>query len=146
MGKEPQIAAVIQSLSRARLSVTPWTAAHQASLSFTVSQSLLRLMSIESIMPFQPSHPVAHFSSSPQSFPASGSFPMSWLFASGDQNIGASASASVPAMNIQDWFPLGMTGLISLLFKGLSGIFSSNMLRKHQFFGLFIYCLLNLLK
>ena len=83
----------VQSLSHARLSVTPWTAAHQASLSFTVSQSLLRLMSIESIMPFQPSHPVAHFSSSPQSFPASGSFPMSWLFASGDQSIGASGSS-----------------------------------------------------
>ena len=58
---------------------------------------------------------VAPFSSCPQSFPASGSFPMSWLFAPGGQSIGASASASVLPMNIQDWFPLGLTGLISLL-------------------------------
>ena len=56
---------IVQSLSHAQLSVTPWTAAHQASLSFTVSQSLLKLMSIELIMPFQPSHPVTHFSSCP---------------------------------------------------------------------------------
>ena len=59
------------------------------------------------------------FSSCPQSFPAWGSFPMNWLFTSGDQSIGASASASVLLMTIQDWFPLGLTGLISLLSKGL---------------------------
>ena len=69
----------------------------------------------------QPSHPLSliRFSSCPLSFPASGSFPMSRLFASGGQNIGASASASVLPLNIQDWFPLGLTGLISLLSKGL---------------------------
>ena len=61
---------------------------------------------------------VSLFSSYPQSFPASGSFPMSWLFASGRQSIGASASASVLAMNIQGWFPLGLTGLIFLLSRG----------------------------
>ena len=71
--------------------------------------------------------------SCPQSFPASGSFPMSQLFTSGSQNIGASASASVLPMNIQDWFPLGFTGLISLLSKGLSWVFSSTTVPKHQF-------------
>ena len=70
-----------------------------------------------------------------QSFPASGSFPMSWLFASGGQSIGASASASVLPMNIQGWFPLGWTGWISLQFKGLSRVFSNTTVQKHQFFG-----------
>ena len=64
----------------------------------------------------------ALLSSCPQSFPASGSFPMSRLFASGGQSIGASASASVLPMNTQDWFPLGLTGLISLLSKGLKSL------------------------
>ena len=63
---------------------------------------------------------VTPFSSCPQSFPASGSFPMSWLFASGGQSIGASVSASVLPMNIQDWFPLGLTGLISLASNSLA--------------------------
>ena len=75
------------------------------------------------------------FSSCLQSFPASGSFPMSWLFVSGGQNIAASASASVLPMNIQDWFPLGSTGLIFLLSKGLSRVFSSTTIWKHQFFS-----------
>ena len=70
---------------------------------------------------------VAFFSSCPQSFPATGSFPMSWLFASGVWSIGASASQSVPPMNIQGWFPLGLTGLISLLSKGLLRVFSSKL-------------------
>ena len=74
------------------------------------------------------------FSSCLQSFPASGSFLMSPLFTSGGQSIGASASASVLPVNIQDWFPLGLTGLISLLSKGLSRIFSSTTIRKHHFF------------
>ena len=68
---------------------------------------------------------VAPFTSCPQSFPASASFPMSQLFTSGGQSIGASASASVLPMNIQDRFPSGLTGLISLLSKGLSRVFSS---------------------
>ena len=71
--------------------------------------------------------------SSPQSYPASGSFPVSWLFTSGGQSIRASASASVLPMNIQGWFPLGLTSLISLLSKGLSRVFSSTTARKHQF-------------
>ena len=77
----------------------------------------------------------ALFSSCPQSFPASGSFPMIWLFTSGGQNIGASASTSVLLMNIQDWFPLGLTGLITLQSKGLSRVFSSTRVWKYQFFG-----------
>ena len=74
------------------------------------------------------------FSSCLQSFPASGSFQVSQLFTSGDQNIGVSASASGLPMNIQDWFPLGWTGLISLQSKGLSRVFSSTIVQKHQFF------------
>jgi len=78
---------------------------------------------------------VAPFSPCPQSFPASGSFLMSRLFASGGQSIGASTSASVLPMNIQDWFSLGQTGWISLQFKGLSRVFSSTILWKHHLFG-----------
>ena len=78
---------------------------------------------------------VIPFSSSFQSFPASGSFPMSRFFESGGQNIGASASVSVLPMNIQDWFPLGWTGCISLQPKGLSKVFSNTTVQKHQFFG-----------
>ena len=70
-----------------------------------------------------------------QSFPASGTFPMSQLFASGDQNTGVSASASVLPMSIQGWFPLRLTGLISLQSKGHLGVFSSTTVRSHQFFG-----------
>ena len=76
---------------------------------------------------------VVPFSSCPQSFPASGSFPMNQLFPSGDQSIGASSSASV--LPIQDWFPLGWTGWISLQSNGLSGVFSSTAVQKHQFFS-----------
>ena len=75
------------------------------------------------------------FSSCPQSFLASGSFSMNRLFASGSPSIGASTSASVLTMNIQGWFPLGKTGLISLPSKGLSKVFSSTTVRRHQFFS-----------
>ena len=78
---------------------------------------------------------VVPFSSCPQSFPASGSFQMSQLFASGDQSIGVSASTSVLPMNTQDWSPLGRIGWISLQSKGLSGVFSNTTVQKHQFFG-----------
>ena len=76
----------------------------------------------------------SHFSSFLQSFPAAGYFPMSQFFISGGQNIGASTSASVLPMNIQDWFPLGWTGLISLQFKELPSVFSSTIVQKHHFF------------
>ena len=78
---------------------------------------------------------VIPFSSRLQSFPASGSFPVSQFFASGGQSIGASASAAVLPMNIQGWFPLGLTGLISLQSKGLSRVFSKTTVQKHQFFS-----------
>ena len=78
---------------------------------------------------------VVPFSSCLQSCPASGSFPMSQFFTSGGQSIGVSASASVLPMNIHDWFPLGWTGWISLLSKGLSRVFSNTTVQKHQFFG-----------
>ena len=78
---------------------------------------------------------VVPFSSWPQSFPASGSFPMSQLFAWGGQSIGVSASASVLPMNTQGWSPLGWTGWISLQSKGLSRVFFNTTVQKHQFFG-----------
>ena len=78
---------------------------------------------------------VGPFSSCPQSFPESGAFPVTWLFASGGQSIGASAVALVLPMKIQDLFPLGLAGLISLQSKGLSKVFSSTTIQKHQFLG-----------
>ena len=78
---------------------------------------------------------VVPFSSGLQSFPESGSFPMSQCFASGGQSIGVSASASVLPINVQDWSPLGWTGLISLQSKGLSKVFFNTTVKKHQFFG-----------
>ena len=80
-------------------------------------------------------HPTIPFSSCPQSFPESGSFPISQFFASGGQSIGVSASGPVLPMNIQDWFPLGWTGWISLQSKGLSRGCSNTTVQKHQFFG-----------
>ena len=131
------VVAVVQLFHRVRLFVTPWTAALQASRSITNSQSLLKLKSIESVIPSNhlTSPSVIPFSSRLQSLPASGSFPMSQLFASGGQRIGVSASASVLPMNIQDCFPLGWTGWISLLSKGPSRVFSNTTVQKHQFFG-----------
>ena len=120
------------SLSVVPDSVTLWIAACQALLSFTVSNSCPLSWwhhPIISIIPVTP------FSSCPQSFPASGSFPMSWLFISGGQSIGASALASVLPMNIQGWFPWGLTGFISLQSKGLLRVFSSITVPKHPFFS-----------
>ena len=112
----------------------PWTTARQAPLSITSSQRLLKLMSIESVMTSNHLILVTFFSSCPQSFPESGSFAVSQFFTSGGQSIRASALASVLPMNIQDWFPLGLTGLI-LKSKGLSRVFSNTTVQKHQFFG-----------
>ena len=124
-----------QLLSRVLLVATPWIAARQASLPITNSRSSLRLMSSSQWCHPAISSCVVPFSSCPQSLPASGSFPMSQFFASGGQSIGTSASASVLPRNIQDWFPLGWTGEISLQFKGLSRVFSNTTVPKHQFFG-----------
>ena len=126
---------VAQLLSYVQLFATPWTVLGHASLFFTILWSLLKLMSIESVMSSIHLILSLPFSSCHQSFPASGSFPVSQLFASGGQSIGASASASasVFAMNIQGLFPLGLTGLISLLSKELSGVFAISTVQKHQF-------------
>ena len=126
---------VVQSLSHVWLFAIPWAAACQASMSFTGSQTLLKFMSIESVMPSNHLihyHPVLLLL---LSFPASGSFPMSQYFTSGGQSIGASASTSILSMSIQGWFPWGLTGLISLLSKGISRVFSNTTVQKHQFFG-----------
>ena len=108
------------------------TAAHRASLSFTISQSLLKLTSIESLC-----HPAilssVLFSSFLQSFPASGSFPVSQSFTSGSQSIGASPSASVLPMNMPGCFPLGLTGLISLHPRDSQESYPT--VQKHQFFS-----------
>ena len=126
---------VVQSLSHVWHSATSWAVACQAPLSSTISRSLLKFISIELVM--LSSHLIFYhpFSSNLQSFPASGSFPMSRLFPSGGQSIEASASTSVLTMNIQDWFPIGLTGLISLQSKGLSRVFSNTTTQKHQFFS-----------
>ena len=104
---------VLRLLSCVYHFATPWTVACQASLSFTISQSLLKYTSIESVMLSNHLIICCFLSSCLQSFPASGSFQMSH-FASGGQSIGVSASVSALPLNIQNWFPLGLTGLISL--------------------------------
>ena len=103
--------------------------------SFSVLHYLLELVQIHVHLlgdAIQPSHSVTLFFSWPQFFPASGSFPMSQLFATSGQSI--EASPSVLPINIQGWFPLGLTSLISLLFKRLSRVFSSTTIQKPQFF------------
>ena len=119
-GQEIQFSSVTQSC---QLFAAPWTAACWASLSITNSQSLAKLMSMESVMPsnhFILCRPLLLL---PSVFPSIRSFLMSWLFTSGGQSI--KASASVLLMNNQDWFPLGLTGLISLQSKGISRVFSN---------------------
>ena len=118
-------------LSHVPLLATPWTT---IPLSSTISWSLLRFMSIELVMLSNHLILCHPFSFCLQSFPASRSFPISLLFASGGQSIGASAATRVLPMTSQGWFPLGLTGLISLLAKRLSRVFSSITIRKHQIF------------
>ena len=125
---------VVQLLSHVRLFAIPWTAACQASRFFTISWSLLKLMS----MLVMPSNrlilccPLLLLPSILLSIKVS---TMSQPITSGSQNVRASASTSVLPMNIQSWFPLGLTGFISLQSKGLSRVFSSTTVQKHQFFG-----------
>ena len=125
----------VQSLRHVRPFATQLTAPGQASLFITNSWSLLKLMSIKSWWHPTISSSVVPFSSPLQSFPASGSFQMSQFFKSGSQSIGVSASASVLPVNIQEWFPLGLTGWISLQSKRLSRVFSHARVQKHQFFN-----------
>ena len=123
----------VQFLSPVWLFVTPWTAACQASLSITNSWSLLKLMPIESVMPYDHlllCHPLLL----PSIFPRIRVFSKESVLRIRWQSFGVSASASVLPMNIQDWFPLGWTGLISLQPKGLSRVFSNTTVQKHQFF------------
>ena len=122
---------IVQLLSHLWLFATAWTAVCQVSLSFTMSRSSLKLTHMELVMPSNHLILCRPLFLTPQPFPTSSSFPMSQLFASGGPSIGA--SASVLLMNIQDWFPLGLTGLISLQSKGLWRVFSTA--QKHQFFG-----------
>ena len=114
----------VHSLSQVWLFVIPWISAHQVSLSITNSWGLLKLMAIDWWCHPTISSSIIPFSSCLQSFPATESFTMSQFFISGGQSIGVSASASVLPMNIQNWFPLGWTGLISLQSKRLSRVFS----------------------
>ena len=126
---------IVQWLSPVWLLVTPWIASCQAPLSSTISWSLFKFMSIELVMLSNHlilCHPLLLL---PQSFLSSRCFLVSQLFTSGGQSIGASASATVLPMNIQGWFPLGLTGLISLQSKGLSRVFSSTTVLQHQFYG-----------
>ena len=125
----------VHSLSRVWLFVTPWIAAHQASLSITSSRSSLKLSPSSRWCHPAISSSVVPFSSSPQSLRASGSFTMTQLFAWGGQSIGVSALASVLPMNTQDWSTLGWTHWTSLQSKGLSRVFSTTTVQKHQFFG-----------
>ena len=124
----------VQSLSHIQLFETPKTAQHQASLSITNSWSLLKLGSIELVMSSNHlilCHPLLLL---PSIFPSIRVFTMSQFFPSGGQSIGASASASasVLPMNIQDWFPLGWTGWISLQSKWLSRVFSNATVQNHH--------------
>ena len=134
----------VQSLSRVRLFATPWTTEHQASMSVTNSWSLLKLMSIKLVMPSNHFILCCPLLLLPSIFPASGSFPMSQFFASDGQNIGVSASVWVLPMNIQGWFPLGLTCLISLQSKGLSRVFSNTTVQKHQFYGAKLFFIVQL--
>ena len=113
----------------------PWTAARQAPLSSTVSQSLLRFMSIEPMMPSNHLILCCSFLLLPSVFPSIRVFSNESALCIRWPNIGASASIAVLPMTIQDWFPLGLTGWIFLQSKGLSRVFSSTTIWKHQFFG-----------
>ena len=126
---------VVELLSHIWLFVTPWNAACQTSLSSTNSQRLLKLMSIESVMPSNHLILCRPLLLLPPSFPASGSFPVSQFFTSGGQSTGVSALTSFLPKNTQDWSPLEYTGWISLQFKGLSRVFSNTTVQKHQFFA-----------
>ena len=133
---DPLAIAWVQSLSRVRLFATPWTAQHASP---PCPSPTPRVYPNSSPLSWW-CHPtisssLVPFSCCLQSFPASGSFSRSQFFASGDQSIGVSASTSVLPVNTQDWSPLGWTGWISLKSKGLTKLFSSTTIQKHQFFG-----------
>ena len=125
-----------QSLSHVRLFATPWIEVCQASLSITNSQSLPKLLSIVLVMPSSHLILCRPLLLLPSIFPTIRVFSNELVLISGGQSIGTSDSAPVPPMNIQDWFPLGWTDLISLLSKGFSRVFSNTIVQKHQFFSI----------
>ena len=125
----------VQLLSRVRLFVTPWTAAHQASLSITNSQSLLKLMSIELVMHSSQLILCHLFLLLPSIFPSIKVFSTESALSIRWPKYWSSVSALVLPRIIQDWFPLGLTGWISLQSKGLSRVFSNTTVQKHRFFG-----------
>ena len=125
----------VQLLSCVQLSVTPWTAACQLSLSVTAPGVYSDSCPLSQWCHPTISSSVIPFSSHLQSFPASGAFPVSHFFVSRGQCLGVSASTSVLPMNTQDWSPLGWTGWISLQSKGLSRVSSNTTVQKHPFFG-----------
>ena len=126
----------VQSPSHVQPFATSWTAARQASLPFTISWSLLKLMSTESMIPSNHLILCRPLLLLPSVFSSIRPFPMSQLFTSVGQSIGTSASVLVLPMNIHSWLPLGLTDLISLESKGLSRVFSSTTIQKHhQFFS-----------
>ena len=126
---------VVQSPSCVWLFVTSWTAAHQVSLSLAISQSLPKFMSIALVMPSSRLilwHPLLLL---PSTFPSISDFSKESGVCIRDQNTGVSTSASVLPMSIQGWFSFRLTGLISLLSKGLSGVFSRTTVWRYQFRG-----------
>ena len=131
-----QFSSVIhQAFSLVQLFVKPWNAACQASLSIINSRSLLKPHAHQAGDAIQPSHPLSSPSPAFNLSQHQGFFSMSQYFTSGGQRIGVSASATVLPMNIQGWFPLGWTNLISLQSKGLSRVFSNITVQKHKFFS-----------
>ena len=125
----------VQPLSRVQLFATPWTAAWQAFLSITNSQSLLKLMSIDSVMPSNILILCCPLLLPPSIFPSVMVFSNESVLHIRWPKFGVSASTSVLPMNTQDWSPLGWTGWITLQSKGLSRVFSNTTVQKHQFFG-----------
>ena len=126
---------VVQSLNRSRLFLTPWTEACQASLSFTITRILFKQMSIESVMPSNNFDFCCPLLLLPSIFPSLRVLPNELALRIGDQSVGASILKLVLPRNIQDWFPLELTGWIFLQSKELSRVFSSTTVQKHQFFG-----------
>ena len=134
----------VQLLSHVWLFMTQWTAAWQTSVSITNSGTLLKLMSIESVMPSNHlilCHPLLLL---PSIFPSIRVFQMNQFIASGGQSIGVWTSTSVLPVNIQDWLPLGWTYWISLQSKGLSRVFSNTTVWKQQFFSPQVFFLISI--
>ena len=123
------------SVAQSCLFATPWITTHQASLSITKSWILLKPCPLSQWCHPAISFSVIPFSSYPQPLPASVSFPISQLFASGGQSTGVSALVSALPMNTQDWSSLGWNGWISLQTKGILRVYSNTTVQKHQFFG-----------